>query len=326
MKCIEIKTEAEWVKASEGAAQAEFLQSFYWGEFQKSTGKQVIRLGVYNDQGEVVATIQGFVHALPLGFSYLYIPRAEVNADSLKALKEFAQEKKFMFVRVEPLKRIDKSSDIVEIKNRQPKDTLVLDITKPEDTLLAQMHEKTRYNIRLAQKKGVEIREGKDADVFWKLNTQTTSRDAFKSHDKSYYEKMLAMPICHQLTAYYENIPVASNLYISFNGVCTYVHGASSNEYRNVMAPYVLQWTAIQFAKKFGVQKFDFWGIAPDVSPHDENAIGLNGFFWNKDHAWGGVTRFKAGFGGMRISYPPAVEIIINSTVYKLYSLLKKWM
>lgn len=326
MNLKEITSQAEWESI---AAGTEFLQSFHWGEFQKAAGNNVLRLGIYNER-KLVHAIQAFVHDVGFGFRYLYIPRADISEDVIGVLKNYAQEHGFFCIRIEPVsKQVTNVNDrkmpgeARPASNRQPQHTLVLNLLKDEEKLLSEMHEKTRYNIRLAVKKGVEIREGKNIDVFWELNKQTIERDTFKSHDKLYYEKMLQSPICHQLTAYYENKPIACNLYISFNRVCTYLHGASSNEFRNVMAPYVLQWTGIQFAKKFGCTAFDFWGIAPDMKKEHGDAMCLNGFCWDKNHKWSGVTRFKVGFGGTRKSYPDAYEIAVNEFKYKLFKLVK---
>jgi len=182
------------------------------------------------------------------------------------------------------------------------------------------MHSKTRYNIRLAEKKGVEIREGKNIEWFWKLNEQTTKRDGFKSHGKVYYEKMLEMPISHQLTAFFDGRPIASHIYIAWNGRCTYLHGASSNEYRNVMAPYLLQWESIKFAKKFGNTEYDFWGVAAPK----EHGKTFHIYSWDEQDSLSNVTRYKAGFGGEVISYPDAFEVVLKPVLYRLFRFVKK--
>ncbi len=320
----EITTQSEWKAAAHSTKTTEFLQSWQWGEFQAATGKKVIRLGIYNEEGVLEQGIEGFVHILGFGLKYLYIPRADVSDQVVDLLKNYAKERGYVFIRVEPVSKNLSGTNTVPTKNRQPKNTLVLHLLKDEDRLLNEMHQKTRYNIRLAEKKGVEIREGKNADIFWELNKETTARDTFKSHDKSYYAEMLKSPICHQLTAYFENKPIASNIYMSFNGVCTYLHGASANEYRNVMAPYLLQWTGIRFAKKFGCTTFDFWGIAAEAEKNNPDAICVNEFCWNKNDRWSGITRFKVGFGGTRKSYPEAFDVVVNNWKYTLYRLIRR--
>jgi peptidoglycan pentaglycine glycine transferase (the first glycine) len=306
----------------------EFLQSWEWGEFQKETGKKVLRLQVV-DQGCVVTQVQGFVHWLGPGMEYVYVPRisyhhSEISNQLLCSFKELG----YVFVRLEPVSQIlrehvcSKSAafkfQAPSKKSRQPQHTLILDLTKSEEQLLSQMHSKTRYNIRLAARKGVEILKGKDVDVFWALNEQTTARDGFKSYPKEYYMKMLTIPICHQFTAWHDNTPIASQIYIAFGGRCTYVHGASADSHRNMMAPYLLQWSGIQFAKKCNNVEYDFGGIAPPTveNTYKESAHNTT---WASDHTLGGVTRYKAGFGGERWSYPSSVDIIFKPFQYKLY-------
>jgi len=305
-----------------------FLQSFVWGEFQQAAGREVLRLQVVDGE-EVVGQAQGVVTALGFGVSYVYLSGiSNFEFQILETILKFFNEQSYTFVRMESAEKIDISNfqfPISITKNRQPQHTLVLDISKTEEELLAGMHRKTRYNIRLAEKKGVEVRKEKDIDVFWKLNEQTTSRDKFKSHDKIYYAKMLEMDTCHQLTAYYEGVPVASNICIASGETFTYLHGASGSEHRNVMAPYLLQWEGMKFAKEFGCTQYDFWGIAPPREKSESGSVSCShNLCWDNTDTLAGVTRFKAGFGGMPVSYPQAVDIIFSQVRYRLYSLAKK--
>ena len=226
---MEIKlcnSQAEWEQALRlCSGQAKFLQSWEWGEFQEKTGKRVVRLLV---AGEAV---QGFEHKLPLLGRYLYLPR--IKNQELRIMDElikYCKENEYIFIRVEPLEELSRIPyPISRTKNRQPKQTLILDLTKSEEELLRQMHSKTRYNIHVAERQGVEIREERNADIFWELNSQTVARDKFKSHEKNYYEKMLSLPICRQLVAYYQGKAIASNILIVFGNTTTYLHGASAN-------------------------------------------------------------------------------------------------
>ena len=184
------------------------------------------------------------------------------------------------------------------------------------------MHSKTRYNIKLSERKGVKIKQEKNIDIFWELNKETTNRDGFKSHDKKYYEKMLGSNIIHQFTAYMDDAPIASNICVGFRDTFTYLHGTSGNCHRSLMAPYLLQSKQIEYAKENNFTKYDFWGIAP------KNEGKLQTIFhdlsWDLDNKWTGITRFKAGFGGERKNYPNGLEIVLNPTKYKLYKLAKK--
>ena len=102
--------------------------------------------------------------------------------------------------------------------------------------------------------------------------------------------------------------------------MCTYLHGASSNEHRNVMAPYLLQWRSIQIAKKFGKTEYDFWGVAAPK----EGGKQFHTYAWGETDKLNNVTRYKAGFGGTPISYPDAFEIPLKPFQYKLFQLAKK--
>ncbi len=305
MQIQEITNKSDWHPETK-----EFLQSWEWGEFQERS----IRLSVDG------TCVQGFVYELPFGQTFTYWPRLEIRDWRLE-IDLFLKKQGFLFARVEPKKQITNHQSLVT-KCRQPQHTLILDLTKTEEALLNEMHSKTRYNIRLAEKKGVEIKEEKNVDWFWKLNEETTARDGFKSHGKTYYEKMLEMSIVHQLTAFFDGKPIASHIYIAWNGRCTYLHGASSNEYRNVMAPYLLQWESIKFAKKFGNTEYDFWGVAAPK----EGGKRFHTYSWDESDTLSNVTRYKAGFGGQVVSYPDAFEVSLKPVLYGLFRFMKKFL
>lgn len=315
-----------------------FLQSWDWGEFQLSVGNRPVRL-VFKEAGEVVAKIQGFSHKLGFGLRYFYAPRVFIARDEeLKLFFDQLKQLGFIFARVELKKNIlleDESFYLVP--NRQPQHTLILDLTKTEDELMAGMHSKTRYNINLAERKQVVVKKEKDIDIFWELNKQTTGRDGFKSHGKNYYEKMLQLDFVYQLTAYVGEVAIGSIILIKHNNTATYLHGASSNEHRNFMAPYLLQWEGIKLAKELGCTEYDFWGVAPSVDNKKQGAGNneresvnkyqgtyFHNYEWIADHKWTGITRFKAGFGGEAVSYPNAVEIGLQPLKYKLFRLARR--
>jgi len=310
MTIKEITEKADWKPTN-----TEFLQSWEWGEFQRAVGNEPIRLRV---DGECV---QGFIQRLPMGQKFVYYPRIQISELGFQNIVQEMKARGFLFVRVEPsYSAFDIPHSSFKVRCRQPQHTMTLDLTQSEETLLQNMHSKTRYNIRLAEKKGVEIKEGKDVEIFWTLNEETTDRDNFKSHDKAYYAKMLEMNNTHQLTAWYDGKPIAAQIYLGNAGVCTYLHGASSNEYRNVMAPYLLQWRSIQIAKKFGNSSYDFWGVA---APKEDGKT-FHTYMWDEEDKLSNVTRYKVGFGGQPISYPDAFEIPLKPLQYKLFQFAKK--
>lgn len=203
----------------------------------------------------------------------------------------------------------------------QPDHTLILDLSPSEEDLLKQMKPKGRYNIKLAEKKGVTIRhstansKGFSADIaaFHKILTETTSRDGFHGHDQEFYKNMLTAlsPHATLYLAEYENQIIAGALNTFFKDTATYYYGASSNTHRNVMAPYLLHWQAIKDAKASNFKFYDFFGIAPthEHSPH---------------HPWAGVTEFKKKFGGTEVSYQLPQEFIFKKSLYHLYRIYKK--
>jgi lipid II:glycine glycyltransferase (peptidoglycan interpeptide bridge formation enzyme) len=223
----------------------------------------------------------------------------------------------------------------------QPKNTLILDITKPEEDLLKEMKPKTRYNIRLAGKKELRIKNyelrmdnkiffKEKFEEFWGLVKETSARDKFRAHNKNYYWKMMESlngdktksdtASCRLRAklylAEYDNEIVAANIVLYFGDLAVYLHGASSNKHRNVMAPYLLQWRQILDAKNAGCQKYDFWGIAR--SQKSLKSIK------SKVNDWSGITRFKKGFGGKEKNYIGAYDLIFRRREYELYKFVKK--
>lgn len=288
-------------------AQSSFLQSQDWEAFKRTVGHAPVRVG----------NTLALTHRLGGPLTYAFLPRTDAD----EALFDALATRGYVFVRVEG--KIHTQRTVIATKHRLPETTLLLDLSLPEDALLAQMHSKTRYNIRLAERKGVTIRAEKDVDVFFQLNEETTSRDGFKSHDKAYYAAFIDMPMCTQYTAYVDDMPIAAVLCVSYAGTTTYVHGASSNKKRNTMAPYLLQWHAICAARANGDTQYDFWGIAPPYtqSPGTKETC-YNGYSWDVSHPWTGITRFKVGFGGRVITYPPAVDVVLKPALYKWYTFI----
>ena len=246
----------------------------------------------------------------------------------LRSLNRFAH---FEMTKVKKFYNCKKSSNEV-----QPRDTLILDLTKSEEELLKDMKQKTRYNIRLAGKKELRITNyelrtddkenfKEKFENFWELVKETSRRDKFKSHNKDYYWKMLEslskpegdIRECRLQTrlylAEYDNKIIAANIVLFFGDLAIYLHGASSSEYRNMMAPYLLQWRQILDAKKMGCEKYDFWGVSSDTEcPRRGLSV-----------SWGGITKFKKGFGGFEKNYIGAYDLIFNSIEYTIYRFMK---
>lgn len=282
----------------------DFLQSWNWGEVQEKAGFKVER---YLIEGHGVFTV--IVKPLFAGLSYWYIPRGPLlvnnwSDDEKKFFISWLKKSPAVFVRLEPSFIWPQGVKVLSAKAVQPLKTWVLDLKKSSDTLLSEMGQKTRYNIRLAEKKGLELVSGeKYLPDFWRLMQETSARDSFKEHSQNYYKNLLSDKNIFLLAVSYKQEIVAAGIFAKFGEVFYYLHGASNYSKRQLMAPYFLQWQAISMAKGDKCLLYDFYGI-------DEKK-------------WPGVTRFKLGFGGQELVYAPIGDIVAKPGAYRVYGLLK---
>lgn len=280
-----------------------FLQSSEWGVFQAKVGLEPRVLQLDSE------SVQVLICPTPLG-NFWYVPHATLSEAGLKRLVAEARTAGVLFIRYEAYspETVWPAHSIV-VKSRQPQQTLVLDLKQTSEDLLAAMHPKTRYNIRLAEKKFLTTSWEKNAAQFCTLMHETSERDGFGAHPDFYYEQMLVNPLVEQLTVLWQGQPIASAIFIACGARYTYLHGASSNARRDLMAPYLVQWTAITRAQMRGFKEYDFWGIAPDGVVN---------------HPLAGVTRFKLGFGGTKQMFGDTREIPIKPWLYRCFTILKK--
>ncbi|NCD06914.1 MAG: peptidoglycan bridge formation glycyltransferase FemA/FemB family protein [Spirochaetia bacterium] len=302
--------------------KSQFLQSLYWQNIVNSEGDKTKWYIVLNDKDEIILS-SFLIEKKYYFFKYYYTPRGPVvssfllkEGDNLNKVISFWEEeifkslkKNMCFLRIEPMFNYNSSRyRIIKSRQIQTQKTLLLDLSLSEEELLKQMHQKTRYNIRLAKKKEVEIKEGTIDNInsFYELLRNTKDRNSFGIHPRDHYEKLLSDSSgkIKLYLAYYNKKIIAGGLFSFFGDQATYLHGASSNEYRNIMAPYLIQWEAIKEGKRNSCKYYDFWGIS--------------------DSLWPGVTRFKKGFGGFVYNYPGTFDIIVNKNRYFLYSFLRK--
>lgn len=285
------------------AMDTSFLQSQEWAKFQTETGVKTRVFAIGGNQ------VQVLVYPTPLG-DFWYVAHTNLLPEHYDELIAKAKLANILFIRFESQTKLAVLPNSARpVKHRQPANTVLLDLSKPVEEIFANMHQKTRYSIRQAETKNVKISWEKNAAVFHDLMKETAVRDHFNPHPQVYYEKMLACPLVEQITIFLENKPLASSIFIGFEKTFTYLHSASSGEHREAMASYLIQWTAIQYAKHKGFTTYDFWGVAPEG---DEN------------HSLAGVTRFKIRFGGERYQFGQAFEIPISKYKYWLFGLLKK--
>lgn len=301
-----------------------YLQSWQWGEFQKMQGKKIVRQ-LWHEGEQPVAALTLIHQPLPIIGGYGYVPKGPVALGNhahdsalwqtiANWISDYQRQHGLLFTQIEPptadhmLAKTLLGTRWRQAPGIQPRHTQLIDLTLSEEKLLGAMHHKTRYNIGLAQRKGVAIQwhNTEALDVFWELVQETNARDQITSFGKRYYSDMLGAFGEHArlATATYDGKPLAMNLVISFGDTVTYAHGGSTNELRNVMAPQLLQWETIRWAKAAGFRYYDFRGIAPNDDPA---------------HSWAGITRFKKGFGGQSVGHIGAFDLVNKPAWYWLY-------
>jgi peptidoglycan pentaglycine glycine transferase (the first glycine) len=336
----EITDKTEWDKMISASAvrSGRFLQSWQWGEFQKALGRKIFR---FADDGLAALVVE---LPLPFGKKYWLCPKGPVmnvecrmsNVEFIDELKNVAKKAGAVFLRIEPeiatspsAPRDDENTGVIASEAKQshdinPRATSIVDLSKTEDELLAAMHPKTRYNIRVAEKHKVAINRYADAasvfDELMKLFAETSRRDKFNLHPLEYYRKQMEAfdekrtftpgvksPHLVVFTAGVEQKMLAAAI-VMFDGEdVTYLHGASSNQMRNVMAPYALHWAVIKRAKERGYKHYDFWGVSDDAKS-----------------SWAGITRFKRGFGGADVSTSGTWDLPLNNFWYSVYTLARR--
>lgn len=283
----------------------DFLQSFWWGDLQSREGRAVRRF-VLSENGEVFAQALVIEKNLSFGFKYWYIAHGPLGIDAkfiaqfLKCAVNAAFQGSIFFIHVEPLDNFPKFGEYAASQNKEPRQSLWLNVKdKSLEALLAGMHPKTRYNIKLAQKKGVEVSLGRWSDEIWKLFLKTAQRGGFSLHSREHYELILNDNHAKLLVAKWNGKLLGANIIVLYGNRVVYIHGASSLEHKEMMAPYLLHFYCLGIALKEGFDCYDFWGI-------DENL-------------WPGVTRFKLGFGGEKVFYPEAYDLILSDWKYNIY-------
>ncbi|MDC7218497.1 MAG: peptidoglycan bridge formation glycyltransferase FemA/FemB family protein [Spirochaetales bacterium] len=327
------------VELSSLAGEDNLLQSGFWGEFKQGwetfpfryewRGREltllvlVRRLARFlpiaytpfgpnltgtDDEAHLRALGEALLTELPLGTLFvrfdLTAPRGESPSDSLPARAGLSKA----------------PADI------QPPDTVILDITKSEDEIRAGMHKKWRYNINLAEKKGVRVEEASPEKLgeWYDLYRVTGERDKIALHPESYYKRLFTLanekalkggvcgrdyPDLRLWLAYHEDELLAGIITSFYGNRATYLYGASSNNKRNLMPAYALQWSAIRAAKEAGCGEYDFFGIPPTDDP---------------DHPMHGLYRFKVNFGGEVVHYAGCWDRVYGRLLYSLYGVLEK--
>ncbi|HAU39593.1 MAG: pentaglycine interpeptide bridge formation protein [Candidatus Peregrinibacteria bacterium GW2011_GWF2_43_17] len=294
-------------------------QTSMWADFQSGSegrGRAII-CGVKGGK-KVVAGAVVVKQFLPFGLCWYFVPRGPL-ADSkevfdilMEGILKIGKKDNCVFVRIEPpslhgeVKFFDEWGRKAHA-HYYPEHSLIVDLAGSEEEILKQMKPKGRYNIKIAEKSGVTVRISDKVSDFYKIFKETTERDKFSGHELKYYEKMFealeesvklylaevgGKVVAGIIVTYYRR-GLQSQAPFALKNTAIYYFGASANEYRNCMAPYLLQWTAMRDAKKAGMKFYDLFGIAPEG---------------DTNHPWAGITDFKMKFGGKRVAYAEARE------------------
>lgn len=322
-----------WDRFAKKHPLGSFLVSWAWGDFQMNLGNKVWRLQI-KEEDEVLS--QGLIIKLGLGFGkyLLYSPHPLFINKELTA----SQQEKLLTLVLKELKELKKEAILVRFdpaetandklvaslyrslgfkkssKYLQPRYINVLPIdNKKKFALLHRMKPKTRYNLQLAERKGVTVREShspKDLETFLKLLKATSRRGKFKPHQKSYFRKQFEILSRQNMQslflAEYQNKILAAALVNFFGEKAYYTHGASADDLRNLMASYLLHWQIILSAQEKGCTVYELGGVNP-----------------NPNHPWAGITRFKEGFGGETRALLPTMELPLQNLWYRLYHTLR---
>ena len=294
------------------------MQSAEWGEFRKLTGIKVAR------EGDIQVTI----HKIPYTpWNIGYTPKGPMPTEAqVETLKKIARENNCIFIKCEPKVEVAQlHSDsvaklrewgFVEGRSLFTKYNFVLDVTASEDELLASFKQKTRYNIKVAEKRGVvvEIDDSETAfERYLSLTEETTKRQGFYAHGREYHKKMWSVlhkaDIAHLLVAKFEGQMITTWVLFKFGDTLYYPYGASTREHREVMANNLVMWEAIKLAKKWGCKYLDMWGaLGPDADPKDP---------------WYGFHTFKSGYGARHVEYIGTWDYVAKLGLYKIYRLVE---
>jgi peptidoglycan pentaglycine glycine transferase (the first glycine) len=319
------------------------LQTEEWAKAKEPFGWESFRRTWEDEHGALAAAAQILKRSVPLpipgkSVCMMYVPKGplmanwqdkELRARVILDLTEFAAEHGAFFIKIDPDLAYDSGDEVSgnlgnefvnELRNLgwrfsneqvQMRNTMFINLTKAEDELLAAMKQKTRYNLRLAEKKGVRVRRGSPEDfpLLYQMYAETSVRDGFVIRNESYYrtvwENFYQPGMMLPLVAEVQGQPVAGLMLFIFGRQSWYLYGMSRQLYRDWMPNYLLQWEAIKASKAAGCEIYDLWG-APDE-------------FNEKDPMWG-VYRFKVGLGAYDVRHIGAWDYPLQSFTYSIYA------
>lgn len=322
-------------------SQGTLWQSLAWKRYQEALGREV-RVYAHNDEDDqCAATALVVIDRTIGGYATWEIPRGPLVSEKwrvesgkceqfLHSIIEAAKKEKCLSLYLSPISEL--SHFPLSTRHVHPQATRVLDLQKPEQEILAQMHPKGRYNISLAKKHdivvetcGAHVSRERNIDAFYALLKGTGGRDGFQISQKSHYARFLKnLEGSFLLLAKYDNRPIAGLMGVIWPPPLTppprgegnrertgmYYYGASSYEHRSLMAPYLLQWEAIRYAKAHGCTRYDLLGISPEHAGSED--------------PWRGITDFKRKFGGTVVNYPPEQMVVLRPMVKRVLEWKRK--
>ena len=317
------------------------LQSSRWARLKCAFGWSADRVVLRTFPGPVAPILAGasvLYRRLPWGQTLAYVPkgplvdwtdRAQTRA-VLTMLRETCSKHHAALLKIEP--NLPHSQPLIEAladngfqlspQRVQPLSTIHIDLTADEETILARMKPKWRYNIRLSERKGVTVRQGTAADLpaIQRLMDTTGERDGFEVHNAGYYAQATALfvpeGLASWLIAEYEGELLAAIAVFAFGRGAWYMWGASGDSGRNLMPNHALQWAAILWAKGRGCRTYDLWGIPDEVGENPQAYTESES--WGSEGLWG-VYRFKQGFGGHVVGYVGAWDMPLSTAGHALY-------
>ena len=313
------------------------IQSWEWGEFRKKMGTDLVRLGEYSGN-KLKAAYQLTFHPVPFfkNITIGYFPKGPMPTKSMvNALVDLGAQKKAAFIKIEPniingrettndtsaspstSERLTRLGLIRSTKSLFTKYNFLVDLTQSEENLLSKMHQKTRYNIKLAQKKGVKVDDStadSDFKTYLKLYFETTKRQKYFGHSPAYHQKawetLKPAKMARVLIAQYQKKPLVAWMLLNFGDTLYYPYGGSSLEHKEVMASNLVAWEAIRMGKKLNFKTFDMWGALPPDA--------------DKTNPWYGFHRFKDGYGGKHVEYIGTYDLVLRPRLYTALNLADK--
>ena len=308
-----------WDTALRAMPNPHLLQSHRWGELQSRFGWQVERHHI--EAGELTVPVSLLIApTLVPGGRFGYVAKGPaLQADRIEAtlrpLSDLARGLGLAFLTIEP--ELESGWTPPPPWRRgtamQPENTSIVDLSPEPEQILAELKPKTRYNVRLAEKKGVRVEQSDDVGAFAELAEQTSARHRIQLAREPYYraihELMAADGSCRIYLARSHGRALAGIIVLRFAGRATYLFGASAPEGRNLMPAYLLHWHAIQEMRVLGDTEYDLWGVPPDARP---------------GHPLAGLWQFKSGWNGRLVAYVGAFDLPLESTMWRGHQAMSK--